>query len=264
MYVQLLKGEIPSFAAELRLKTKDGSYKWILNKGKIFEFDIEGKASRIIGLFIDISARKEAETKINDYLASLEKFANITSHNLRLPVANIIGLVNLIEEEKNILEIKSLNNSLKISAIQLDEVIRDMNEAITYIYKEKKTTKQTKVSNIWFIDDDLINNMLSERMMKKHFPEIKSTSFLYADDAIQLLESKDTSFPDAIFLDINMPMMNGWDFLDKVEKLQLSVPVYMLTSSIDPKDQAKAHQYPLVKDFISKPLKEDRLKILIR
>jgi PAS domain S-box-containing protein len=264
MYVQLLKGEIPSFAAELRLKTKDGSYKWILNKGKIFEFDIEGKASRIIGLFIDISARKEAETKINDYLISLEKFANITSHNLRLPVANIIGLVNLIEEEKNILEIKSLNNSLKISAIQLDEVIRDMNEAITYVYKEKKTTKQTKVSNIWFIDDDLINNMLSERMMKKHFPEIKSTSFLYADDAIQLLESKDTSFPDAIFLDINMPMMNGWDFLDQVEKLQLSVPVYMLTSSIDPKDQAKAHQYPLVKDFISKPLKEDRLKILIR
>jgi len=261
--IQLLNGEIQSFVSELRVKTKDGNYKWILDRGKVFEFDNDGNASRIIGLFIDISARKEAENKINDYLISLEKFAQITSHSLRLPVANIIGITNLIEEEKNVQDIQNLNSSLKISALQLDEVIKEMNEAITYVYKGKKNSKKTKVSNVWFIDDDVINNMLSERMMKKHFPEIKSSSFLHALEALQMLKSKDVVFPDAIFLDINMPEMNGWDFLEVFEKLDFEVPIYMLTSSIDPKDQEKAHKYAVVKDFISKPLKEDRLKIII-
>lgn len=264
IYHQLLKGEIQSFVLELRVKTKDGAYKWILDRGKVFDFDGDGIASRIIGLFIDISARKEAESKVNNYLVSLEKFAQITSHSLRLPVANIIGIANLIEDEINFDEIQSLNRSLKISALQLDEVIKEMNEAITFVYNGKKNSKQTKVASVWFIDDDEINNMLSERMMKKHFPDIKAASFLYAKEALNLLQETKEEIPDAIFLDINMPEMNGWGFLEVFEKLNLSIPIYMLTSSIDPKDQEKAHQYTTVKDFISKPLKEDRLKILIK
>ena len=263
-FIQLLKGEIQSFVAELRMKAKDGTYRWILDKGKVFEFDKAGNASRVIGLFIDITARKESERKINDYLVSLEKFAQITSHSLRLPVANIIGITQLIEGEKEVNEIKHLNSSLKISALQLDEVIKEMNEAITYVYKGKNITKQTKVAHVWFIDDDAINNMLSERMIKKHFPKIKSNSFLNATEAHELLKETNIEFPDAIFLDINMPVMNGWDFLEVFEKLDLEIPIYMLTSSIDPKDQEKAHKYSSVKDFISKPLKEDRLKMIIR
>jgi CheY-like chemotaxis protein len=264
IYHQLLKGEIQSFVLELRVKTKDGAYKWILDRGKVFDFDNDGKASRIIGLFIDISARKEAESKVNNYLVSLEKFAQITSHSLRLPVANIIGIANLIEDEISFNEIQSLNKSLKISALQLDEVIKEMNEAITFVYNGKKNSKQTKVSTVWFIDDDEINNMLSERMMKKHFPDIKASSFLFAKDALNLLSERKEELPDAIFLDINMPEMNGWDFLEVFEKQDFTIPIYMLTSSIDPKDQEKAHQFSTVKDFISKPLKEDRLKILIK
>lgn len=263
-FIQLLKGEIQSFVAELRMKAKDGTYRWILDKCKVFEFDKAGNASRVIGLFIDITKRKESERKINDYLVSLEKFAQITSHSLRLPVANIIGITQLIEGEKDVNEIQHLNNSLKISALQLDEVIKEMNEAITYVYKGKNITKQTKVAHVWFIDDDAINNMLSERMIKKHFPKIKSTSFLNATEAHELLKEKNTELPDAIFLDINMPVMNGWDFLEVFEKLDLEIPIYMLTSSIDPRDQEKAHKFSSVKDFISKPLTEDRLKIIIK
>ena len=123
---------------------------------------------------------------------------------------------------------------------------------------------QRKVSNVWFIDDDEVNNMLSERMIKKHFPGTKATSFLFAKDALDLLNKKNEEMPEAIFLDINMPEMDGWDFLEIFEKLNFTIPIYMLTSSIDPKDEEKAHQFHTVKDFISKPLKEDKLKILIK
>ena len=58
--------------------------------------------------------------------------------------------------------------------------------------------------------------------------------------------------------------MDGWEFLDGFEKLNLSIPIYMLTSSIDPKDQETANHYSCVKDFISKPLKEERLKTSIK
>ncbi len=127
-----------------------------------------------------------------------------------------------------------------------------------------KNLMQRKVSNVWFIDDDEVNNMLSERMIKKHFPDIKASSFLFAKDALDLLSKKNEEIPEAIFLDINMPEMDGWEFLDGFEKLNLSIPIYMLTSSIDPKDQETANHYSCVKDFISKPLKEERLKTSIK
>jgi CheY-like chemotaxis protein len=60
-----------------------------------------------------------------------------------------------------------------------------------------------------------------------------------------------------------MPVMNGWDFLDNMLIKNLNLKVYMLTSSIDPKDQEKALGYHAVKDFISKPLKEERLRKII-
>ena len=120
-----------------------------------------------------------------------------------------------------------------------------------------------KVSNVWFIDDDEVNNMLSERMIKKHFPGTNATSFLFAKDALDLLNKKNEEMPEAIFLDINMPEMDGWDFLEVFEKLNFTIPIYMLTSSIDPKDEEKAHQFHTVKDFISKPLDAERIKKII-
>jgi CheY-like chemotaxis protein len=105
--------------------------------------------------------------------------------------------------------------------------------------------------------------MLSERLIDKHFPAADCKTFLDAEEALEEIQKNETLKPDAIFLDINMPRMNGWEFLEELEKLQLPVNVYMLTSSIDPRDQEKAHSYNLVKDFISKPLREERLRMIV-
>jgi CheY-like chemotaxis protein len=99
--------------------------------------------------------------------------------------------------------------------------------------------------------------------MKRVMPEAMVKSFLHAEDALEILKYKTENYPDAIFLDINMPCMNGWEFLDSLCVLNISIDVYMLTSSIDSRDQDKASKYTQVNDFISKPLREERLRLII-
>lgn len=262
--------EIDSFHVEMRFKCADGSYKWILNRGKTFKRDILGKPMRILGLWSDITKQKSDEIKIKEYVSNLEKFATLTSHELRHPVAKITAISNQLKEYGlNESEVNQLLHNLAITADELDSVIIEMSELVT-TEKQKiehmemsKTHSTENHQSIWFIDDDVINNLLNERLLKKHFPSIVCKTFSEAERAFEELSSNADGLPDAIFLDINMPVMNGWDFLDNMLSKKLNLMVYMLTSSIDPKDQEKAMAYSAVKDFISKPLKEERLRKII-
>lgn len=79
-----------------------------------------------------------------------------------------------------------------------------------------------------------------------------------ASAALEFLQRPEGHDADVILLDINMPEMNGFEFLDAYEKLHASqqarAVVVMLTSSPDPKDRARALAYACVKDYIVKPI----------
>jgi CheY-like chemotaxis protein len=70
--------------------------------------------------------------------------------------------------------------------------------------------------------------------------------------------------PDYILLDINMPIMNGWDFLDEYKRLSIDplgkTKIYIISSSVFSNDINKAKSYNLVKSFISKPLSVEKIK----
>ena len=72
---------------------------------------------------------------------------------------------------------------------------------------------------IWLIDDDDITNMLHMILMEKEFPSDNTIVFNLAEKAIETL-SNGTNLPDYIFLDINMPFMDGWEFLETFSKLE--------------------------------------------
>lgn len=118
---------------------------------------------------------------------------------------------------------------------------------------------------IWLIDDDNVTNMLNRYFLEEHYPKLTIRSFIYAAEALgELLNGSD--HPNFILLDINMPGMNGWEFLENLQEAQADFEklphIYMLSSSLDPEDEAKARKSALVKGFISKPLEVDKLLFL--
>lgn len=77
-----------------------------------------------------------------------------------------------------------------------------------------------------------------------------------------------TNLPDIIFLDINMPVMNGWDFLKAfsmvAHKLSKTIHVYVVTSSIDKSDVERSKEFSVVTDYIVKPVTKETFSRLLR
>ncbi len=123
--------------------------------------------------------------------------------------------------------------------------------------------------HILIIDDDEINNFIAAKLIDKIPPKAIVNTCLNGQEGIDYIKSKlndQDEFPDIIFLDINMPLMNGWEFLDEYELLKDSVTkrviINMLSSSVYNDDIVKAETYSTVNRFISKPLTVDKIRDL--
>ncbi len=109
------------------------------------------------------------------------------------------------------------------------------------------------------VDDDPINNIITEKRFASVIEDLEMKVFEWASEALDYL--KDTlEMPDLVLLDLNMPGITGWDFLDRCQELDIEVDVVILTSSIDNQDIEKADTYANVKAFISKPLNQMKVE----
>lgn len=106
------------------------------------------------------------------------------------------------------------------------------------------------------IDDDAVVLFLHKILIQKSRLPSNVKGFLDAGTALEYVEERSSEKHLLIFLDINMPKCNGWDFLEKLE--QISTPekvfVVMVTSSINWSDKQHALQYSQVIDYREKPL----------
>ena len=132
---------------------------------------------------------------------------------------------------------------------------------------------EKKIKAVMLIDDNEIDNLINQKMIEAASLCENIYTHTGAKSAIEFLknlekmaDSVNDFFPELIFLDIDMPLMDGFQFLDEFEKLSNDtkgkIKIVMLTSSINPQDMSKAKKYPYVKKYINKPLTQENLEKL--
>jgi len=89
------KGEIPIYATEHRLKCRDGSYKWILNRGKIIKKNSDSKPQRVIGIFTDVTESRTIKNSLVSALAEKETYMRELQHRVKNSLAMITSLISL-------------------------------------------------------------------------------------------------------------------------------------------------------------------------
>lgn len=128
----------------------------------------------------------------------------------------------------------------------------------------------SKLKEVWLIDDDIIHDMALEILIKRTNQSYAINTFTNANEALEALKFRADSFenpPDFIFLDLNMNDMNGWEFLDEYSAFPTSykndTTLYMLSSSVSQGDRDRADSIPEVHDFLIKPLSFASLQTIL-
>ncbi|TZF85824.1 response regulator (plasmid) [Pedobacter sp. BS3] len=123
------------------------------------------------------------------------------------------------------------------------------------------------MSRVFIIDDDPIHQRIAQIMIDKYQLFDSYASYTDASQALEFLEKNAHlahNLPDVILLDLNMPVIDGWAFLDQyemiAEKMKKAVKIYIVTSSVDEKDKLRSQKYTYVSGFISKPLSPDIIR----
>ena len=124
-----------------------------------------------------------------------------------------------------------------------------------------------KLKSILMVDDDRSTNFLHELILKNAGCTEHFHFALNGQEALDYLRKQYQSkavLPEVIFLDINMPVMNGWEFLEEFallpKEIQKAAGVVMLTTSMNPADEEKATSIPFVKAFRNKPVSESMIQ----
>lgn len=107
---------------------------------------------------------------------------------------------------------------------------------------------------VMLIDDDPMANIYNKMIIKKLHPNTETIAFDNARGALDFLEDNNNRCPDLILLDLNMPEMNGWDFMIEFEKLCLDIEVIIVSSSERNEDKDKCKEFSGISNYFVKPI----------
>lgn len=120
------------------------------------------------------------------------------------------------------------------------------------------------IENVMLIDDEEVDQKQYTRVLMRSGIVQNVTCFSYAEDALAHLRANGDTTIDVVFLDINMPRMDGFEFLEIVSKELRQdfahMVVVMLTTSLDPSDRERAENFDVVRDFVNKPLEIEHVR----
>ena len=125
-----------------------------------------------------------------------------------------------------------------------------------------------KINTVCIIDDDPIFRFGTKKLMENIDVQLDFLVYKNGQEAIDGLSSKvklNANMPDVILLDLNMPIMDGWQFLDELFTIPgaVGIPIYIVSSSVDSRDIDKAKTYKMVSNYIVKPFSLSKVQDLL-
>ena len=125
------------------------------------------------------------------------------------------------------------------------------------------------IKKVLCVDDDSISLTISQMLLKRTGFADEVVTAIDGSDALDYFESlfaqepsEAVVAPELILLDINMPVMNGWQFLEEYahlrSDLQKNITIYMVSSSVDEYDIRKSKEFKTVSDYIIKPIQKEK------
>jgi len=130
---------------------------------------------------------------------------------------------------------------------------------------------ETKTPIIALVDDDQIFQLTASRTLKSTNIQHKILQFENGEDALTFIKNHvhdQENLPDYIFLDINMPYVDGWMFLEDYSELKTKltkpISIYMVSSSIDPRDITRAKNDSNVREYVMKPVTKEKFIELLK
>ena len=116
----------------------------------------------------------------------------------------------------------------------------------------------TPMQSVLIIEDSAEDRFFLRRTIARAFPACKIRTCPYAAEALEFLNGPDSVGLDVIFVDINLPRMDGFEFADlyqeRYPELRSRIRMYMLSGSINPEDRLRAERHPAISGFFEKPL----------
>ena len=266
----LVKEERVSFEILVKKGGQEDQLRWV---NVTVESFYSGQQEQIAGNVQDVTARKRYEQELEISNSRLSKIAWEQSHLARAPLSKVLSFAEELEQNlrrkkdrKSILE--NVHN-LKGSADELDQALRNLVQETqslrqdsgaglkdeSHILPEEQTAHQFIITD----DDPMVRNLYSKILTQAG---LLDTPLVFEDGEHlhnYFLQLETQEKPFLVLLDLNMPGWNGWDTLDKLH-VHFGSPerrkcqVIILTSSPNQADRRRAFTYPMVVDYIEKPL----------
>lgn len=121
------------------------------------------------------------------------------------------------------------------------------------------------------VDDDPISNTICRLTLEMVLGKVEMESFTNPKEALDYITEKyamPTPSKTILLLDINMPIMSGWEFLERFDALHVNVKnaidIYILSSSVDPRDKDRSYSNKNVRNYLLKPLTVDVIKKVLK
>jgi len=173
-----LAGETGDYQNLHRLLTKSGDWKWVLDRGKVIEWNDAGEPIRAIGTHIDMDRHKKVEDELRIANATKDKFFSIIAHDLRGPIGSLMQISELIAEKGNVDEAtlyKFLNSQKELTKSTYRLLENLLNWAK---YNEKQIENNPKILNINNIIDETVEH-IHYQLSKKSIELTKEYSGVY-------------------------------------------------------------------------------------